>query len=141
MEIYPRPPEQAARALLEACSLPIDDLAEQDFDNFFGVGAADTLTGLVGLEIRGSIALLRSLAVDPAQRGRGFATALVRRVEEHARSAGVKEIFLLTMTAKPYFLALGYAETERSMAPPAIRATKQFSSICQASATLMSKRI
>jgi N-acetylglutamate synthase-like GNAT family acetyltransferase len=101
MDIYPRPPEPAARALLAACSLPIDDLAEQEFDNFIGVGTAGTLTGLVGLEIRGSIALLRSLAVDPAQRGRGFAKALVRRAEDHARRAGVEETFPLTMTGRP----------------------------------------
>ena len=54
---------------------------------------------------------------------------------------GVEELFLLTSTARPLFESLGYVAVSRDAAPPAIRATTEFSSICPSSATLMQNRI
>ncbi len=51
---------------------------------------------------------LAGLFVQPAFRGRGYATALVRRVEEFAVAAGVSVIWLYTSTAEPLYARLGW---------------------------------
>jgi amino-acid N-acetyltransferase len=141
MNIFARPAEPATRAVLSACGLPTEDLGEQNFEHFFGCGQTDAPTGVVGLELHGSVALLRSLAVNQVVRGKGCGKALVQSAEAHARSSGVSELYLLTNTAKQFFESLGYHEMERTLAPAAIKETKEFASICPGSATFMRKRL
>ena len=51
---------------------------------------------------------LAGLFVEPAFRGRGHATALVRRVEAFALAASVPVLWLYTSTAEPLYLRLGW---------------------------------
>ncbi len=51
---------------------------------------------------------LAGLFVLPAFRGQGYATALVRRVEEFAASAGVSVLWLYTSTAEALYARLGW---------------------------------
>jgi len=51
---------------------------------------------------------LAGLFVAPAFRGRGYATALVRRVEAFARAASVPVLWLDTATAEPFYVRLGW---------------------------------
>jgi hypothetical protein len=94
-----------------------------------------------GLEVFGSVALLRSLAVAPEARGLGHGKTLVDSIEGYARGLGVTELYLLTTTARPFFESLGYALADRSAAPESIRATREFSSICPGSAAFLVKRL
>lgn len=89
----------------------------------------------------GKYALLRSLAVAPDHRGSGIATALVTHAEQHAQSQGVTSVFLLTTTAEEFFRRRGYVATERSHAPDAIRATREFADLCPASSALLVKAL
>lgn len=59
---------------------------------------------------------LAGVYVEPAFRKRGFATALVQRVEACALSAGVPTLWLYTTTAEPLYRRLGWQRTgtERS---------------------------
>ncbi|HET7198094.1 MAG TPA: arsenic resistance N-acetyltransferase ArsN2 [Burkholderiales bacterium] len=139
--IFRAPREPAVRRLLAGAKLPAADLTASHFEHFFGCGAEDAPRGVVGLELHGSDALLRSLAVEPAARGRGCATALVAQAEQHARLKGVGRLYLLTTTAADFFARLGYKKTERREAPEAIRATSEFSTLCPASSVLMMKEI
>lgn len=141
MNLFAHPTEPAIKAILSACNLPTQDLGEQNLEHFFGCSQTDEPGGVVGLELYGSVALLRSLAVTEVVRGKGCGKALVKRAEQHARRAGVSELYLLTSTAKPFFEGLGYLETERAQAPAAIQATKEFASICPGSAAFMRKRL
>lgn len=130
--------------LLEQCGLPVADIAPGPNQEFFGAGGKNgltSLTGLVGLERHGPVALLRSLAVSPAQRGNGLGRQLVAQAEQYAISQGVNHLFLLTTTAADFFAKLGYAATARDKAPPAIRASTQFSGLCPASSNFMSKQL
>jgi GNAT superfamily N-acetyltransferase len=52
---------------------------------------------------------LAGLCVLPAFRGRGYGTALVRRVEAFAASAGVSVLWLYTATAEALYTRLGWA--------------------------------
>jgi len=139
--IRPRPSLAAAKALLEAVQLPTADLTEAHCEHFFYWGPAASPTGLVGLELFGDVALLRSLVVSPDARSSGMGTALVNFAENHARSQGVCATYLLTTTAEGFFLRRGYSTAARDSAPPAIRSTREFAGICPASAAFMVKQL
>jgi len=133
--------DDRARALLEACALPTSDLDEAAQLQLFALTRGSQLLGLVGLELHGKAALLRSLAVAPEVRGRGHARVLVQAAEHAATAAGVASVYLLTTTAAPFFAGLAYVETARADAPPSIAATRQFAGLCPASSNFMSKRL
>jgi amino-acid N-acetyltransferase len=139
--ILVRPELQAVTVLLASAGLPTEDLTEQHCEHFFYLGTADAPSGLVGLEIFGEVALLRSLVVAPAERGRGTGSALVSRAEQAARDAGSGTIYLLTTTAETFFASRGYQRTPRESAPPAIRATREFAGLCPASSAFMSRTL
>jgi len=121
--------------------LPVADIASASPVQFFGIRSDGTLAAVVGLELYPPVGLLRSLAVAPPFRGRGFARALVRFAESFAASQGVETLFLLTTTAERFFLALGYLPASRVVAPEAIQATSQFTSFCPDSSAFLSKHV
>lgn len=141
MPIFHRPSESLSRALLTQCDLPTEDLESRHFDHFFGCGHAGDLKGIVGLEIFGLVALLRSLAVLEEARGLGCGKALVAKAESYAKEKGVRELYLLTTTAELFFFRLGYASAERCLAPESIKCTKEFSDLCPDSAIFMMKKL
>lgn len=140
IEIFRRPPEAPARRLLVECGLPASDLDARHFEDFLGCGRSD-LRGVVGLEVFGCVALLRSLGVAEEARGAGCGRALVEGIEAHARQRGVSDLYLLTTTAEAFFVRLGYTRMERDQAPGPITRTKEFSDLCPGSAVLMMKRL
>lgn len=127
--------------LLAEAELPTADLA--------GQGNRYTLVALDGADVIGGVAvepyddagLLRSLVVAPALRGRGIGVALVRALEERARSLHLRRLVLLTQTAEPFFIANGYVPFDRAAAPAAMRASPEFASLCPASAACLSKSL
>jgi amino-acid N-acetyltransferase len=139
--IRPRPSLAAAKVLLAAANLPTGDLTASHCEHFFYWGPADEPTGLVGVELFGDVALLRSLAVSADARSSGMGTALVRHIENYAASQGVRTLYLLTTTAERFFTRLGYGSVAREAAPPAIRSTPEFAGICPASSAFMSKQL
>jgi amino-acid N-acetyltransferase len=110
-------------------------------EHFFFCGTAAAPTALVGVELCGSSALLRSLVVRPEHRSAGLGAALVERAEAHARAHGARAIYLLTTTADSFFARLGYAPADRATAPSEIGATREFAEICPASSVFMTKRL
>ena len=139
--IAARPALSAAKALLASAGLPTEDLTERHCDHFFYLGTADAPSGLVGLEIVGDVALLRSLAVAAGNQRRGAGTALVSHAERAAREAGVRAIYLLTTTAEDFFAKRGYQRAVRGAAPPAIRETREFAGICPSSSAFMARTL
>jgi amino-acid N-acetyltransferase len=140
-DIVPRPPRRPVVQLLEAGGLPASDLTDDHMEHFFYCGPDSAPSALVGLEICGENALLRSLVVSPDQRSRGIGKRLVAHAEDAARAMGLGAVYLLTTTAEPFFASLGYSHTEREAAPEGIRATKEFAGICPASSAFMVKRL
>lgn len=139
--IFQRPPEAGVRRLLADCGLPDADLTPEHFEHFFGCGSERELEGVVGVELHGTDALLRSLAVAQSARGRGCGSALVAEAERYARTRGVTRMYLLTATAEPFFQKRGYARTPRESAPESLRTTREFAALCPASATFMLKAL
>jgi N-acetylglutamate synthase-like GNAT family acetyltransferase/protein-tyrosine-phosphatase len=142
VEIAPATPRDAAAIvrLLESCGLPTADVTRH-LAHFLVARLDGEVAGVSGLEPDGGYGLLRSLAVDPAHRGRGLARALCSRIEARAAELGVRTLYLLTTTAEEFFAASGFAAVRRASVPDAIRSTLEFSSLCPDSAVVMMKRI
>lgn len=139
--IEKRPARVGAARLLEAAALPTSDLTDAHMDDFFYCGSPVAPVGLVGLEFRGSDALLRSLAVASERRGSGLGSALVDAAEAHARARGARSIFLLTTTAEDFFKSRGYAPADRATAPDTIRTSREFADLCPASSAFLVKHL
>jgi amino-acid N-acetyltransferase len=131
----------AARALLESARLPESDLETLPLESFFFAGSADAPVGLIGLELLGAEALLRSLVVAPEYRRQGLGGMLLAHAEAHAASRRVRTIYLLTTTAEIFFSRRGYALVDRAQAPLSIQSTAEFSTLCPSDSVFMSKRI
>ncbi|MCY4495702.1 MAG: arsenic resistance N-acetyltransferase ArsN2 [Rhodospirillaceae bacterium] len=120
----------AIAELLNAAGLPVEDLNVAMLDDFVVATEDGVCVGVVGLEIFGSHALLRSLAVGTEHRSRGLGAMLVDAIETAARARGVAALYLLTTTAAEFFERLGYTAHDRGTVPPSIVATTEFSSLC-----------
>ena len=130
----------AIRALLAGNALPVEDLAQSPA-TFLVARIDGTLAGVVGLEAFGASALLRSLCVAGDHRNRGIARSLCAAIESVARGQGVRDVYLLTTTAGPFFERQGFTVAARDIAPPDIRATAEFRDLCPSTATFMRKAL
>jgi len=101
--------EKQIKDLLEASALHYQDIEPSQLHHFLVVknNTASSVIGVVGLEPRGDVALLRYLAVAGACRRQGMATQLVSKIEEYARSQGVAVFFFLALSAEEFFFGRG----------------------------------
>jgi amino-acid N-acetyltransferase len=139
--IRERPAQAGVVALLEAEGLPASDLTESHLEHFFFTGSEGAPSAVVGLELFGPDALLRSLVVSSRARTQGLGSALVLHAEGYAASYQVRALYLLTNTAEGYFERQGYRRVDRAEAPLAIQSTREFASLCPASSVFMFKRL
>jgi amino-acid N-acetyltransferase len=139
VQIFNSPPIRRTIELLSGADLPFSDLTGDVLENFFGCGDRESPNGIVGLEIRGKYALLRSLVVAEVAQNQGCGRALVQQAETHARHKGVETLYLLTETAESFFQNLGYEVCQRNDVPEPICRTEEFSSLCPDSAIVMKK--
>lgn len=140
MNIESLPADVELEELLDLCGLPSDDIYASHLQ-FFGIHRANRLVAVIGLESYDSVALLRSLAVLPDYRSLGVARKLVSFIEAQAVQQGVQDLYLLTSTASNFFRSLDYQLAERCVAPLSIQQTAQFSGLCPASASFLTKRL
>jgi amino-acid N-acetyltransferase len=136
-----RPTLAGAIRLLESARLPFADVTANRMNHFLCVGPVTAPRGMVGVELYGPDALLRSLVVVPELRSTGLGTSLVEHVERHAREQGARTVYLLTTTAEGFFRSRGYVAASRDSAPPSIRSTAEFAGLCPASSAFLSKRL
>jgi amino-acid N-acetyltransferase len=140
-QITRKPSHATAVRILHAAHLPAEDLTPTHCEHFFCAGPATEPTGLVGLELYGDVALLRSLVVAPDRRGAGEGAALLRHAEGHARAHGIRTVYLLTTSAETFFTKHGYRRVARESAPASIRATREFAGLCPSSSAFMSREL
>lgn len=125
-----------ASRLLEASGLPLDGVVEA-FGHFVVAEEGGRLVGVGGLEIHGPDGVLRSVAVEPALRGRGVGARLSERLIADARDAGLSRMYLLTTTAETYFPRHGFRPIPREEASPEVRGSVEFREACPQSAIAM----
>ena len=130
----------AVERLLTESSLPLDGVRDA-FPSFVVAEANGDIVGVAGLEVCCDNALLRSVAVQPAWRSHGLGRALVMRVIADAEAKGIRALYLLTTTAERYFPSFGFREVSRDAVPEDVRATKEFTGACPASATVMCRAL
>ena len=128
------------RAFLADAGLPADDVVTGS-QEYLLLEDGDELVGTIGLERVGPDALVRSLAVAPARRGRGLAARLDAGAVALAQERGIQTLFLLTTAAEAFAERRGYERIPRSEVPPGILALPQFRALCPASAVCMRRRL
>lgn len=132
---------QSVCEILAAAELPTEDVSVEMLNGFIICAQDGAVFGVVGVEIYGTRALLRSLAVDEACRSQGIAARLLAAVEMRARQSGVLQLFALTVTAQRYLENHGYVRIERSQVPDAIQAHAQFRHLCPETAICLAKSL
>jgi amino-acid N-acetyltransferase len=130
----------AVRQLLSDCGLPSADIHEH-LDHFIVAKDGHQLIGVIGLQLLGRIALLRSLAVANRYRNQGAGKALYTRLVAYAHLKGVAKLYLLTLSARPFFLHLGFEFVDRAAVPEEIRTTAEFRDLCPDTAVCLAKAI
>jgi amino-acid N-acetyltransferase len=128
------------RDLLERSALPTSDLAAAR-PEFVIASRAGQIIGIGALERFGSVALLRSVAVEPRWQGSGLGRLIVNELEQRARAAGIGELILLTLTARAFFEHLGYCVKPREQVPVSVLESAEFRSLCPASAICMTREL
>lgn len=123
-------------ALLEANDLPTADV-RAGTGRFYLAYTDDGFVGIGGLEVHGTVGLLRSVVVASGARGEGHGADLCAALQARARSAGVESLYLLTATAAGFFRHCGFQEVSRASVPPAVAQTEEFRSLCPDDATCM----
>lgn len=135
--------EPEVAALLTASALPLEGVHEA-LPCFVVAEDAGAIVGVAGVEEcgrAGEHALLRSVVIAPAWRGRGLGRALVTRAIADAEARGARALYLLTTTAEGYFPSFGFTATTRDQVPDDVRATREFQGACPASATVMALQL
>ena len=131
----------AVRKLLLASDLPVDDLGPDRLDGFLIAEDDDLVVGLIGLELMGTVGLLRSLVVEKNARRAGLGGKLVGALESAAEAAGIAELWLLTIDAEKFFQRHNYEIVNREQAPEELRQSDEFRSLCPDTAYLMRKSL
>lgn len=131
----------AIRHLLADSGLPTEDLGPNRLDGFLVATDNGGIVGLIGLEVFGTTGLLRSLVVAAAARRAGLGGKLVGALESAAETAGIEDLWLLTIDADGFFERQGFSIVEREAVPDSIRDTEEFSGLCPDTAFLMRKAL
>ncbi len=103
--------------------------------------AGGEVIGCAALEIHGTAALLRSVAVAVTYRGQGLGQTLTQATLALARQQGITHLYLLTETAANFFLKFGFQPVDRSQVSPAVQNSIEFTTLCPASALAMELRL
>lgn len=125
--------------LLESLDLPGDGV-EEHLDEFLVAEEKGRVLGAVGLEIYGSVGLLRSLAVEPTEQSGGLGSELVESLLERARDRNLEALYLLTTTADRYFPRFGFEPIPRAEVDSRLGASKELQGACPQIAVCMRLR-
>ena len=128
------------RHCLSEAKLPTVDLAGAG-KRYFRLVEGGQCRGYGGFALCGPHALLRSIVIEGRERGHGYGRTLVNGLVAEAQKLGLRDVYLLTETAAPFFAALGFVPCARESVPPEIAASEQFTELCPASAKLMRREI
>lgn len=131
---------EAFRNLLRSSGLPADDLNFEK-DLLIGYYEGDTLVGTGALEVYGPYALLRSLSVKLGIRGKSVGSTITEYLLQEARKKKLKQIFLLTETARGFFQKKGFSDIPRTEVPDEVKESSEFSHVCSETAAVMTKQI
>lgn len=123
---------------LLSMSLPAEGIKD-NMNHFFILDEAGKIVGSIGMEVFGTRALLRSLAVIPEHRNKGWGKKLVDQILEYSVHQHIKEAYLLTETAADYMTGWGFEVVGRDEVHEGVKDSIEFKSCCPQSAICMRK--
>ncbi len=126
----------AIEALLQESGLPVP----KSRAGFVVAAEGDRVLGCAGYEPHGAAAIVRSVAVVPESRRERLGKQLVEHLLTLLERWRVREAWLLTLAAAPFFERLGFERTTRDAAPESLHASEEFKADCCASAVVMRRR-
>jgi len=94
---------------------------------------------IYGFELFGHEGILRSIAVAEEYKGTGIGTQIMRQVKIDVKELELRNLFLLTTTAKKFFEKFGFSIIERETAPVVLQQSYEFLNFCPDTAIVMSK--
>ena len=127
----------AITALITASGLPVEVIRDQFPDAYVVARRGGRVVGVAALEAYAQVGLLRSVAVEPGERGRGTGIALIAERLTSASVCGLARVYLLTTTAAPLFRRFGFVDADRAAVPAALAASPELASLCPSSATCL----
>lgn len=124
-------------SLLQESGLPTESLGS-DSTTFYIAEDGERTVGIAGFEFYGDEALLRSVAIKPDVRGRGLGSQLVDHMLQLAREKGVRNVVLLTETARDFFLKKKFEVIDRSWIDnDLMKQSSEFAFACPTTAVCM----
>ena len=123
-------------ALLQQSSLPIDGIRDH-LSTVLLAREDGNIVGSAAIELYGSVALLRSVAVVAPKRDQGLGQRLTRAALALAQARGITDLYLLTETAQHYFPRFGFHAISRQEVAPAIHHSVEWTSACPETAQAM----
>jgi len=126
----------AFRNQIKAAGLPFEDL-DKDKHLLIGYYRNDELVGTGGMEVYGEHGLIRSVSVSPQHRGKKLGLKIALHLIAKAKESELKGLYLLTETAKDFFLKIGFEVIDREQAPSDVKKSTEFLHVCPASAVCM----
>jgi amino-acid N-acetyltransferase len=124
------------KALLAASDLPVAGVDEH-WKTFIVARDGQNLVACGGAEAYQFVALIRSVAVQPAYRSHGLGRRIVRQLLDRLASRGLREFYLLTTTAEDYFRKRGFKTIDRDEVHPQLLSSREFQDACPDNAVCM----
>ncbi|MFZ9035621.1 MAG: GNAT family N-acetyltransferase [Francisellaceae bacterium] len=117
------------------------DVFFSDTQFFSGCFFSGNLIGVVGTEIIGDQAILRTLIVDSKFRNHAIAQALLKHLEYQLHRQGIKNIYCLTQKGANYLSCFGYEQTLKQRLPQLIRTHEYVTRLDMSNRVCLYKRI
>lgn len=122
--------------LLQQIGLPVAGVREH-FKTFVVAKDGGRVVACGGSEAHPHVALLRSFAVQPEYRNSGVGRRLVRELMDRLSAHGIREFYLLTLTAEPFFRKRGFKTIDRDEVHPQLLGSQEFQGACPSTAVCM----
>ncbi len=126
--------------LLNESGLPTTDVNEPGVKLFCIINQGEVIVS-GGYQLLGNYALIRSLAVKERFKGKYLGELMLKYLLDECSERSVKKVFLLTTTAEAYFVKHGFSTVDCDEVPEIIKQTSEFSSLCPATAIVLTKEI
>jgi amino-acid N-acetyltransferase len=128
------------QGLLRDNGLPFEDIPSK-ISCLFLASADSEVVGIGGLENYKDYGLLRSIVIQPSFRAKGYGKLLCTKLIQQAKLQGIKELYLLTITARTFFNRIGFRRIRRDKVPKAIQETVEYRDLCPESSICMRLKI
>lgn len=127
----------AVRELLKVSDLPLHGVDHNFGERFAVAEQGGKVVGTQAVEVYGPYGMIRSAAVAPDRRGTGLGSELTRDRIRWSKDRGLTTLYLFTVSARPFFERHGFTVVPRETAPPEIKASEEYRSVCHDSGIFM----